>query len=224
MWKNKTLSHMSATLRTKKSQTESCSCSNSQVFLCVCLFSEFFTERKKRQKKQPEKFPNLAVNNNDVVFSSRRDSWYVYSSGPSSPMEAFRTGGERSTCCIQRLQKILESRGLSWRRCKAMVRGPHKGSRFKFNLKEKFKMIKRIVSQEKKNIFLLHQITKFFRIFSNLCFFLVNYWIILILQIIEMKQGTKITWIARRHSFVLIGHKPKRLKPLWMRGVKKGGG
>ena len=34
---------------------------------------------------------------------------YVYSSGPSSPMEAFRTGGERSRRCVHEPRKVSES-------------------------------------------------------------------------------------------------------------------
>lgn len=65
---------------------------------CVCVGLQFFTENKKQNCRK--KFCNLAVNNNDVIFYFRRDSCYVYSSGPCSPMEAPRTRGG-GTCGIQ---------------------------------------------------------------------------------------------------------------------------
>ena len=39
---------------------------------------------------------------------------YVYSSGPSSPMEAFRTGGERSRRCVHEPRKVSESVDSRW--------------------------------------------------------------------------------------------------------------
>lgn len=74
------------------------------VFFFGCFLSVFsFSQRTKKQNCR-KKFCNLAVNNNDVFFYFRRDSCYVYSSGPCSPMEAPRTRG--GTCGIQAAENI----------------------------------------------------------------------------------------------------------------------
>lgn len=54
-------------------------------FFCKVRKNVFFVffkaGNKKKQENGPKKLSNLAVKYNDVIFVSRRDSWYVYSSG-----------------------------------------------------------------------------------------------------------------------------------------------
>lgn len=58
-----------------------------------CGYSGLHAEQINSQKRS-ENLHNLAVSNSPLTFFSRRDSWYVYSSGPWSQMEVFTTRGQ----------------------------------------------------------------------------------------------------------------------------------
>lgn len=84
---------MSATFRSTththtKKVANAESSSGSKFFSVI----QSFVKHEKKEKVLV-KFSNLTVNISDVVFFSRWSSQYVYSSGPSSPMEAFKHRG-----------------------------------------------------------------------------------------------------------------------------------
>lgn len=66
--------------------------------------------KKKKREKQNVQTPHRSPPTWDNYRRGLSLAGTVYSSGPSSPMEAFRAGGERSSRCVQRLRRVSEWR------------------------------------------------------------------------------------------------------------------
>lgn len=81
------------------------------TFLFFVGFS-VFPLRTQKHEKQSQKVLQLGRElQRRGLLLSQGDSWYVYSSGPCSPMEAFRTRkGGGGLCCIHAAQNIGNTR------------------------------------------------------------------------------------------------------------------
>lgn len=99
-------------------ETQSWSCFQLQLFFSLPKFSGvffFFHRRAKKKCNRTREVPQLGREcDRRGLPVSQGLLQYVYSSGPSSPMEAFRTGGERSRRCVHKPRKVSGSVASLW--------------------------------------------------------------------------------------------------------------